>query len=194
MIFLLKGLVKEILDKHTFLFMIKNFGFKCWINSTEKIKLYEEIELYFYVFFKMNKKQIFELFVFAFKKFLDLEFFNKLLSLEGVGIKTAQKIVCFSKEEIINKLKDSDSFNYLLKEIGINFKQALKLKQLLKINDEVVKDEYYFFVSETLINLGYKKENVHNILQKYWKQWKTMQIDELISLFAKKYVNEYSEI
>lgn len=194
MVFLLKGRIKEILDANNFIFMIKNLSFSCWINSTKKIKIYEEIELYVYVFAKMAKKQIIETSVFAFKKYLDWEFFNKLLSLDSIGIKTAQKIICFDKEEIIKKLTDPILLNCLLKEMRISFKQADKLRKLFKFNDEIIMDQYYAFVSDTLVNLGYKKKKVNITLQKHWKQWRTLQIEELISLFAKKYIDEYSKI
>jgi holliday junction DNA helicase RuvA len=122
--------------------------------------------------------------LFGFKSKNEYNLFSELLSVSGVGPKTAFGIVSFSKsDELINAIKTND-VNYLTRTPGLGKKTAMKiiLELSQKLKSEFKMDEMYMseddkVVIDALVSLGFKTAEAKQIFTKLPKE---LSIEEKI--------------
>ncbi|MEK7166891.1 MAG: Holliday junction branch migration protein RuvA [Patescibacteria group bacterium] len=143
------------------IFVLINFFKK--INLNEKIKIYTHLH---------HKEDIQELY--GFEKIEELEFFKKLISINGVGPKSALNILKQGKVENIKKAILNEKLDVLIKVVGIGKKMAqkiiLELKnkiQDLKSESEEIKTDYSddSQILDALVSLGYSLSEARQVLQ-----------------------------
>ncbi|MGB4985763.1 MAG: Holliday junction branch migration protein RuvA, partial [Erysipelotrichaceae bacterium] len=107
--------------------------------------------------------------LFGFDNRNDLAFFKKLISVKGVGVKTAINI--FNKATstmIINAIENND-LNFLKSLPAIGSKTAsqmiLDLKGKLVVNDNKFDDPLLNNVIDVLKDLGYRQAQINNIMK-----------------------------
>ncbi|WP_027121789.1 Holliday junction branch migration protein RuvA [[Mycoplasma] imitans] len=149
--------------------------------------------------------------IYAFKSLKEKEWFKALLTINGIGPKTAMNIMANKQEEVLTLVKNND-LNGLLKLENINKKIATMLlasdiasKHYLKnqittdkdasVNDDNQKDddskdgspdeilsEIVIEAIDCLINLGYKQEQIKDALSEI--DFKNQSINDSADLVA----------
>ncbi len=148
-----------------------------------------QIELYTYL---QVREDALVLFSFSSKK--EHNFFKLLLTVPGVGPKTAYNVISFSTvDEAIAAVKNNDS-NYFTKIPGLGKKTALKIMLELshKLEHEFKLEKTYLSeedktVIDALVSLGFKSQEAHQILSKIPKDLSLEdKIKESLRLVSKK--------
>lgn len=108
--------------------------------------------------------------LYGFKTSNEKEFFMKLLSVKGIGPKSALAILASGNVSDISNAIESGDDARLTKFPGIGPKAAkqivLDLKGKLVISDEVVSNDKYEDVIEALLALGYKRKEIEKHVSK----------------------------
>lgn len=165
MIAYLKGQILEKTSKSTIL-LVGEIGYEVFlsIKNLEKIGLGEAVEFYIY---SNIKEDAFDLY--GFKTLKELDFFKKLLSVSGVGPKSAINILSLAEVDDLKRAITSGDPSFLQQVSGIGKKTAERLVVELKekfINDlsEVMpmmdSDKQ---VMEALMSLGYKASEIKDV-------------------------------
>ncbi|PKL72770.1 Holliday junction branch migration protein RuvA [Candidatus Kuenenbacteria bacterium HGW-Kuenenbacteria-1] len=171
MFFSLKGKIiyKDIETKFV---VIENndIGYQVFVllNFFKKINLNEEIKIFTYFHHKEDTQELY-----GFERIQELEFFKKLLSVNGVGPKSALGILKQSKVENIKKAIINEELDTLIKVVGIGRKMAQKIILELKnkIQDELetkdTKTEFSndSYVLDALKSLGYSVSEARQAVQ-----------------------------
>jgi holliday junction DNA helicase RuvA len=165
MISYLKG--KIILERPTFLIIdVSGVGYKVSIIPKIDYKIQEIISLYCYQHIREDASDLY-----GFSAYEELELFEKLLSVNGVGPKAAMTVMSLAPtEKIIEAITTEDS-NFFLSAPGIGKKVAIKIILDLKskisgmqftgaISGGRVKEE----VVDGLVMLGYKKPEIDKVI------------------------------
>ncbi|MFH1838063.1 MAG: Holliday junction branch migration protein RuvA [Candidatus Kuenenbacteria bacterium] len=148
-----------------------NIGYQIFvlINFFKKVKLNEEIKIYTHFHHKEDIQELY-----GFEKIEELEFFKKLISVNGVGPKSALNILKQGKVENIKKAIINEKLDVLIKVVGIGRKMAqkiiLELKnkiQNIKSETEETKIDYSddSQVLDALVSLGYSLFEARQALQ-----------------------------
>ncbi|MBI4652897.1 Holliday junction branch migration protein RuvA [Candidatus Kuenenbacteria bacterium] len=139
------------------------------INFFKKVKLNEEIKIYTYLHHKEDIQELY-----GFKKIEELEFFKKLISVNGVGPKSALNILKQGKVENIKKAIINEKLDVLIKVVGIGRKMAQKIILELKNKIQNIKSEIEGIktddsddsqVLDALVSLGYSLSEARSALQ-----------------------------
>ena len=134
------------------------------VISLQKDK--SEIEVYTYLQVREDA-----LVLFGFLSKQEFDFFKLLLSVSGVGPKTAFSVISFSKiNELISAVKDNE-IDYFTKVPGLGKKTAMKiiLELSQKLESEFKLEKMYLSeddktVIDALISLGFKSNEAKKIL------------------------------
>lgn len=171
MISLLKGTIESNTDKYVIV-DVNGVGYKVYISGNtfknlpkkgEKIKLYTHLHV---------REDMMELYGFLNQK--ELEFFELLISISGIGPKGALNILSVASVDTIKKAIVNEESSLLTKVYGIGKKTAEKiiLELKTKIGDEFlggegsVDDE----AIDGLVGLGYKLREAREALKKVPKE------------------------
>ncbi len=187
MIAYIKGKVLKKLPK-AIIVDTTNIGYLVHLSTPllEKISVKDSVE--FYIHTKVREDDIS---LFGFEKFEDLEFFQLLLSVNGIGPKIGLEIMASSTDKTKAAILSND-LAYLSKIQGIGKKTAermvVELKSKVTWEDAMrshssVADSLDDEVTEALSNLGYQKFEISKILDKMPKTVKTSE--EAITYFLK---------
>jgi Holliday junction DNA helicase RuvA len=139
------------------------------LKSIENIRVGDLLEVFTYMHVREDT-----MLLFGFLSVQDKEIFIKLLSISGLGPKTALAILSFfSASEFSYNLQTSNS-DAFAKVPGIGKKTAqriiLELKGKIEFNDQVESvaknNENYSLASLALLELGYTKSDVKNAFLK----------------------------
>jgi Holliday junction DNA helicase RuvA len=139
------------------------------INFFKKIKLNKEVKIYTYLYHKEDIQELY-----GFEKIEELEFFKKLISINGVGPKSALNILKQGKVENIKKAIINEKLDVLIKVVGIGRKMAQKIILELKnkiqnIKSEIEEKKIDDFddsqVLDALVSLGYSLSEARQVLQ-----------------------------
>lgn len=130
-------------------------------------KIPYDIELYTYLQVRDDA-----LVLFGFETKQEHNFFKLLLSVSGVGPKTAFSVISFSKiKEMIQAVKENDS-DYFAKIPGLGKKTAMKiiLELSQKFESEFILEKMYMseedkIVVDALISLGFKSLEAKKLLR-----------------------------
>ena len=132
-----------------------------------KLKI-ENLEVYTYLQVRDDA-----LVLFGFETKKEYDFFVLLLTVSGVGPKTAFNVISFTKiEEVIQAVKNND-LHYFTKVSGLGKKTAMKiiLELSQKLKEEFKFEKMYLTgddqtVVDALTSLGFSVGDVKNIFQK----------------------------
>lgn len=160
-----------------------NFGFKIYVSKDLTSKLSEKLDnkILLYVAEVIEKDGI-KFFGFLSEEERDL--FENLKNITGVGIKIALRIVSAMSPKEFYKVIEKEDLNALLKVPGVGKKIAQKI--FLEIKGVIPKREYKEenIIKETLLNLGYKKEEIEAVMEEVRKEFKDLDNFEEIIKFA----------
>jgi len=172
MISYIQGTVNKIEDEIIIL-ESNNIGYGIFtsLNTIDNLSLNEEIKIHTHLYVREDK---INLFGFLTKEELDM--FEKLIKISGVGPKAAIAILSISKVKTLKKEIASENIDYLKKASGIGKKTAGKIVLELKDKMDVVFDDTGGFdtginvsgnfVENALIQLGFNKMEIRKALSK----------------------------
>jgi len=165
MISYIKG--KIILERPTFLIIdVGGIGYKISIIPKLDLKVGKEVRLFIHQHIREDASDLY-----GFITFEELELFEKLLSVNGVGPKAAMTIISLAPAAKIIEAIVSEDSNFFQSAPGIGKKVAIKIIVDLKskvsgielsaaISSGRVKEE----VIDGLIILGYKKPEIDKVV------------------------------
>ena len=166
MISYLKGKIKHQANDHLIL-EVGNIGYQVYVTPfliAEK-KAGEEMELYTHQYVRENSLDLY-----GFPTHKELEIFEKLIGISGVGPKTALGVLTVNKPDDILKGIEPGDDKIFTKVPGIGGKTAqriiLELKGKLENIGESALSKEDEEVIEALVSLGYKKNDVRRALEK----------------------------
>ncbi|HMO78739.1 MAG TPA: Holliday junction branch migration protein RuvA [Candidatus Paceibacterota bacterium] len=186
---------KIIEKKDTFVILnVSGIGYK--INTTQetsaKIKNTDKTSLWIYHAIRENSQDLY-----GFENKIDLEMFEMLLTISGIGPKSALSILNIAPTEtIIDGIKSEDP-NYLSKISGISKKNSEKI--ILNLKNKI--SEYQNDQSEesknnnstaidALVALGYSEKESRIVVQDIYKKEKmsdnSQNTEKIIKLALKK--------
>ena len=176
MISFLRGKVSYKL-KNKIILELNNIGYSVFIgdNFLNDLKIGEEIEIFTY---QQVKEDIFDLY--GFKTLEELDFFELLLSISGIGPKSALGVLSMAKlDDIKQSIMIGDS-NLLTKVSGIGKKTAERV--VLELKDKILKMGGTYDLStnnyfsgdeiEALVGLGYSWNQARTALNQVDKDIK----------------------
>lgn len=115
---------------------VNNIGYNIFMSENEISKLNENEEVKVYTYFD-HKEDYMRLFGFSDKKRLD--FFKKLISVNGVGSKMALAIIGALEVEDIAAAIATDDVNVIKSAPGVGPKLAAKI--IIELKDKITNDE-----------------------------------------------------
>jgi len=172
MISYIQGTVNKIEDEIIVL-ESNNIGYGIFtsLNTIDNLSLNEEIKIHTHLYVREDK---INLFGFLTKEELDM--FEKLIKISGVGPKAAIAILSISKVKTLKREIANENIDYLKKASGIGKKTAGKIILELKDKMDVIFDDTGDFdngtnvsgnfVEDALIQLGFNKMEVRKALSK----------------------------
>lgn len=172
MISYLKG--KVVLFKMgTLILNVNGVGYKVFVNPQINIQnnivdTKAEVELYTHQHIREDSSDLY-----GFLSYQELELFELLISVNGVGPKAGMNIMSSSKSDRIIKAISSDDLAFFTSISGIGKKVSAKI--ILDLKSKISGDKSVSFISkadessdvmEALISLGYKNLELNGIIQK----------------------------
>ena len=159
----LKGFVKEILP-NSIVLEVNDIGYQVFVPNSYDYKLEEFTTVYIHQAIKEDSN-----FLYGFRQKDEKEMFLKLISVSGIGPKSALSIMASGTvNEIASAIEAGDS-KKLTKFPGIGPKAAsqiiLDLKGKLIVDTPLINTDYDD-VRDALIALGYKQKDVEKVLPK----------------------------
>ena len=147
------------------------YGIYTSLNTIDNVNLKEEIKIYTHMYVREDKINLF-----GFLTEEELNMFESLIKISGVGPKAAIAILSISSINILKREIANENINYLKKASGIGKKTAGKIILELKDKMDVVFDEGETFdmgsmpsgkfVEDALVQLGFNKPEIRKALSK----------------------------
>ena len=142
---------------------VAGFGIFAYLPSPEGISPGETVTLHTHLAIKQNGVELY-----GFEDPADLEFFELLLSVSGVGPKTALSILKRAPREALEGAIGRRDISYLTKVVGLGKKSAEKIAveiaEKIGARGEEAGDDAEVF--ETLVALGYTEREARGALQR----------------------------
>lgn len=166
MIGFLKGKVEVITIENIGL-DVNGVGYEIYVANPEKYKLYEEVMVYTYLAIREN-----DVTLFGFASRDEKELFLKLISVKGIGPKSALGMLSKSDYNNLIEAIETSNIGYLKKLPGIGPKAAgqiiLDLKGHLRVANNITIKENKVFkeAKEALKNFGFKSQEIDTALSK----------------------------
>ena len=166
MIGFLKGRVEHITLENIYL-DVGGVGYELFVPNPEKYHLYDEVMVHTYLAIRENDVTLYGFFTKDEK-----ELFLKLISVKGIGPKSAIGMLAKASYEGIIEAIETGNLGYLKKLPGIGPKAAgqiiLDLKGHLKVDTTVTIKENPVFkeAKEALKGFGFKAQEIDNALSK----------------------------
>ncbi len=187
MIAYIKGIVKQInLD----IIIVENsgVGYNIFFNRPEKLSLQDEVLIY--IFQRLSEDEIS---LFGFLSLEELTFFKKLISVKGIGPKSAMNIMAnVNLPSLINAIEHNDQ-GYLRSINGIGPKSAaqiiLDLKGKLDFINEEKKNNIFVNLEQSLQSLGYKSAEITKItkeLKEYENESEEFVLKKALQMLASR--------
>lgn len=156
------GNVKEI-SRDTIALEIDDIAYEIYVLTSEKFSLNERVKLYIYDIVKDEN-----IFLFGFKKKEEHQIFNKLLLVNGIGVKKAIQILSAVSYDRLIYLIKSKNIDQLKKINGIGNKaEAIIFSLFNKIDNDIDISLYrYQNVYLALSSLGFKEKEINSALTK----------------------------
>ncbi len=172
MISYIQGTVSKI-DEELIIVETNNIGYGIFtsLNTIDSINLNEEIKVHTHLYVREDKINLF-----GFLTEEELDMFEKLIKISGVGPKAAIAILSISKVKTLKREIANENINYLKKASGIGKKTAGKIVLELKDKMDVIFEDddgveidssiSGSFVENALIQLGFNKMEIRKALSK----------------------------
>ena len=198
MIYFLIGEV-ELLEKNFVVINNNNIGYQIKISDATHKKILDLIsndrkkKIKFYTFMTIKDEIIF---LYGFLSREELEIFNQLLSVSGIGPKAAMNILANITHENILSAIANENINLLSSVPGIGKKTAQRL--ILELKDKINKldlnisadNKNFFEAQEALFSLGYSQSDIIKVTTQIKNQNQNLSTEEIIKqalkLFAIK--------
>ncbi len=189
MIGFLSGTIKLNTDKHLII-DVNGVGYKIFIsgNTFKNLpKPGEKVELYTHLYIRESLMELY-----GFLNRQELEFFELLISISGIGPKGALGVLTVASIDTLKTAIANEESSILTKVSGIGKKMAEKIiLELKNKTGEEFKGKAGIDDSDTidaLVNLGYRTKEARDILKKIPKQVKGVEnrVREALKLLSKK--------
>lgn len=147
-----------------------NIGYKIYFAHPEKLKLNEEVLLYTYQYIREDEHSLF-----GFLSQTDFDLFTKLISVKGVGCKTANSIFASSNTDRLIQAIEVSDIDYLKKLPGIGAKTAsqiildLKGKLVSEHKEDSRLSKSLLDIFDALKSLGYKQAELNPLVKQLEK-------------------------
>ncbi|PIR06590.1 MAG: Holliday junction branch migration protein RuvA [Candidatus Komeilibacteria bacterium CG11_big_fil_rev_8_21_14_0_20_36_20] len=167
MIAYLKGQILEKTSKSVII-LLNNIGYEVFLSSEYLYKLKKGQEVEFFIYSNI-KEDAFDLY--GFQNLEELDFFKKLISVSGVGPRSAINILSLASVNDLKKAISSEDSSLLQQVSGIGKKTAerlvveLKEKFIVDLSDKKAVGGGNAQVMEALISLGYKDNEIRAIIR-----------------------------
>lgn len=188
MVIYMYGYIKGIVTKITPKYIIcenNGIGYLMIVSNPYNFKLNEEYKIYTHQYVR---EDVLDLYGFLTED--EKEMFLKLISVSGIGPKSALSILAAGKVREIAKAIEDRNDAYLRKFPGIGSKASMQIildlkGKLVFEEDIVLVDSKSSDVEQALMSLGYSKKEVEKVLSKL-----DMSLDEgqLIKLALQKMI------
>ncbi len=170
----IKGIITEINPTDITLENL-GVGYKIITPNPYNFLLHQDVTIYIYQ--KVSEDNIS---LYGFKSLKGKELFIKLISVNGIGPKSANAILASGSVESITKAIDEGNAKYLQKFPGIGPKASqqiiLDLKGKIDFEDKAIKTANLIEVEEALKALGYKAKEIKKVLPKLDTSKKTSDL------------------
>ena len=185
MISSLTGKIK-LIEENFIILDVAGVGYKIFTNTFDlNKKLNEELFLYTYLAVRENSLDLF-----GFKTYVNLQLFELLITISGIGPKVALSIMNLTTPESLKRAVVSNNIEELTKISGIGKRNAKKI--ILELQNKIEKIEistkekpYDIEVYETLESLGFDRSRIREILPKLESKNTDGKIREALKLLAK---------
>lgn len=143
-----------------------NIGYKIYFAHPEKLKLNEEVLLYTYQYIREDEHSLF-----GFLSQSDFDLFTKLISVKGVGCKTANSIFASSNSDRLVQAIEVSDIDFLKKLPGIGAKTAsqiildLKGKLVSEHKEDSRLSKSLLDTFDALKSLGYKQSELNPLIK-----------------------------
>lgn len=166
MIGFLRGKVHAF-SKDYVLLDVNGVGYRINFQHPELLKLNEEITIYTYQSVSENDMSLF-----GFRSLKEYDFFIKLISVKGLGPRTASNMLAYVDYETIIEAIEKEDLTFIKSMPGIGLKTASQIILDLrgKLAEEDVGDDKLKDVQEALKQLGYKASEIKPILKELAKE------------------------
>ncbi len=157
----IKGSVLEV-GLGSVIVSVAGFGLEVRTPTTDTFTQGSEVTLMTHLAVKQDGLELY-----GFSKAADRDFFERLLTVSGVGPKTAMSVMRRAPKEAIEGAIHSRDLTYLTKVVGLGKKSAEKM--LVELADKVGPSTHSDMDSEvfdTLVALGYTEREARKALQK----------------------------
>ena len=167
MIAYLKGKISQKLTKSAII-LSGDIGYEVFLSlkNLEALNIDEEKEFFIHSYIK---EDAFDLYGFA--DFEELDFFKKLISVSGVGPKSALNVLALAEVEELKRAITSGDYDVLQQVSGIGKKTAerlvveLKEKFIVDLSEASVVTSSDRQVVNALVSLGYKQNEAQQIIK-----------------------------
>ena len=143
-----------------------NIGYKIYFAHPEKLRLNEDVLLYTYQYIREDEHSLF-----GFLSQTDYDLFTKLISVKGVGCKTANSIFASSNTDRLVQAIEVSDIDYLKKLPGIGAKTAsqiildLKGKLVSEHKEDSKLSKSLIDTFDALKSLGYKQSELNPLVK-----------------------------
>lgn len=191
MIAYLKGSVLKKTNKGVIL-DTGNIGYFVYLTKTSLSELNESQKIEFFIHTQV-KEDILDLY--GFTKYEDLEFFNQLISVNGIGPKVGLEILSIPSEKIKSAIINKDE-SFICQIHGIGKKTAQRL--ILELKDKIelegienldnreyksIEKKPHSEALDALIKLGYQRYEIAKFIKDLPEEIK--ETEEIITYFLK---------
>lgn len=173
--------------------IISGIGYEVFISFQTFCSLPEageNVQLNIYHHVKEDRNELY-----GFFNNYEKSIFEKLISISGIGPKTALGIMSPNPVSELETAIREENIIFLVKIPGIGKKTAqrivLELKDKLKQSEDIPEEAKLTFSSSSLlkedaifalVNLGYKKNNVENVINKIFLENENQEFEKILKL------------
>ena len=166
MVSFLRGKVKHRL-KNCLILEVNNIGYQVFVTPTflADVKEDDEISLYTHQYVREDALNLY-----GFKSLDELRIFEDLISVSGVGPKSALSVLTIAAPTEIEQAIERGDASLLIKVSGIGKKTAQRI--VLELKGKLIKDDEVHISSENeevveaLVGLGYKERVARQVVNK----------------------------
>lgn len=168
MIGFLRGKV-HYFNNDTVLLDVNNVGYRISFFHPEYLKLDEEVLIYTYEYIREDEETLY-----GFMALEEYELFIKLISVKGLGPKTASSILSKYRVDTVIEAIETSNLAFFKSISGLGTKTAsqiiLDLKGKLVANETKVNNEKLEDAIEALKSLGYKQAEIKPVINELAKE------------------------
>jgi len=179
MLYYLKGKI-TIREKDFVVIDVGGVGYKVLMPSQENENFGEEVVLYCF----MQKTEN-DIRLYGFKEKENLELFEKLTKISGIGPKTALRIASIASIEELKRGIEQEDKRVMKKIFSIGKKKGQQV--VFELSQKFIKESQECEVFQALKNLGFHEEDIHEVLKNISEEKsEEKRIAEALKILGKK--------